>query len=777
MTATTAGRAPRPVLRPASGRTGRVATVAAALTVIGLTTAPSAAAADDGRGVDVVNTETVQVYLGPDGDVKSKRVYEQLVLSGRGTVDLSNPVSTSGLRNLDGFRGLKVVDGNQVADVEVDGTKRYRSVSNFDEELPAKVTPSYTLNGNKVKPGDVVGKKGRLEVSFTVENKTVKPQQLTVADGNGGTVVRTVPVPVPMVGTLETELPKTFTDIELGGANAAGDGKGGTRLSYTMTLFPPLGPTTATIGYSATITDGVVPAVEVSLVPVDPLSSPTFKTAAKSYRGGAESGAQLVAGASEIDSNLLKLRDGAGDLLAGLIKLSDGADQLHSGLATEAAPGAKKLAAGAGAALDGSKKLAAGADQLDAGAGQLHQGTSDALAGATKLNDGLGQISGGLSQLADQLPAAGPGIQRLIDGMNQIIAGFGAAGQTGTLIDGLVRINAGATQLKSGISGQIVPGIGQAKGGVDQVRTGLNEAIKPGGKIDQLLGGLDLLLTTDCGPVCQQIITTQLKPGVQQSKTDLTAAHTGLGQVSGGLQQVIDGLNGQIVPGLSALEDGSAQAKAGADKLKAGSVQVRDGLTELKTKLAAAIAGVLKLNTGASAAYAGSGDLADGLGQLDDGSGKLAAGTGELSAGAGDLTDGLGQIETGAGDLSDGLGDAADGSGQIADGLKTASGGAPQIVDGASRLSAEGMSQLKAAGAKAAVDYGTLYAEIAAGAGRAQAESMAFGAPKDAAGLTAYSFVIRGADGETDRNLARGAGAFALLALASGISVLRRRSA
>ena len=39
----------------------------------------------------------------------------------------------------------------------------------------------------------------------------------------------------------------------------AGDGKGGTKMSFTMTLFPPIGSDTAEFGYTANIEDGVVP--------------------------------------------------------------------------------------------------------------------------------------------------------------------------------------------------------------------------------------------------------------------------------------------------------------------------------------------------------------------------------------------------------------------------------------------------------------------------------------------------------------------------------------
>jgi putative membrane protein len=759
-------------------RTGRVAAAAAALALITLGAGQSSAfAADDASGVKVVNTETVQVYLGADGKLESKRVYEQLALFGHGSVDLKNPVSTDGLRNIDGFDGFKVSDKDQVVKADVDGTRRYRAVSNFDGKLPVTVTPTYKLNGKTVSPGDVVGKDGELTVTYTVKNETAVPQELTFDDGSGGTVTKTVEVPIPLVGQVTTTLPKTFSDVDSGGARPAGAGGGGLSLTYNLTLFPPMGPDTATVGYTAQVTDGVVPQAEVSMLPVDPSTSPTFKPLGDQMKGGADSGAQLVSGVSTIDANLLKLRDGAGDLVAGLLKLSDGADQLHSGLADDAAPGARKLAAGAGDAYDGSKKLSAGAGKLSAGAGRLHRGTSSALDGAIKLKSGLGQISGGLGQLSAELPAAGPGVQQLIDGLDQVSAGFGAAGQAGTLIDGLTQLNSGASDLKAGLTGQVVPGIGQSKDGVDQVRAGLNAAIQAGGTIDQLLGGLDAVLGADCGPVCQNIISTAIKPGVQQSKSDLSTAYAGLGQVSGGLQQVLAGLNGQIVPGLGQLESGSAAAKAGAQQLKAGNQQVRDGLAVLKGKLADAIAGVLQVNAGAGSAYAGSGDLAAGLGQLDSGSGDLADGAGDLADGTGDLKNGLGQLDSGAGDLADGLGDAADGSAKIADGLSTASGSAPEIVHGAGRLSKEGMAPLAAAGKETTATFGEKYAALEASAARAQTESMAIGAPDGAEGLTAYQFVVRGDDGESGRNVTRGVAAAVLLSLAGGVSLLRRRMA
>ncbi len=128
----------------------------------------------------------------------------------------------------------------------------------------------------------------------------------------------------------------------------------------------------------------------------------------------------------------------------------------------------------------------------------------------------------------------------------------------------------------------------------------------------------------------------------------------------------------------------------------------------------------------------------------------------------------------GAGDLADGLETAANGSTQLTDGLEEAADGAPQLVDGAQRLSDEGTKQLVTAGEETAQNYGELFATIEAGSERAQTENMAYGAPEGATGLTAYSFVIEGEDGEGGRNLARGLTGLAILGAGAGAFAFRR---
>jgi putative membrane protein len=876
----------------------RVAAVAAATAFAAATWAPAALAADG--DVQVVNTETIQTYTDATGAVETSRVYEQLALTGTGSVDFTNPIETDGLRNLDAFGGVDVKDGNQIVQESVDGEKRLRSVSNFDGDLPLEINVKYFLDGAAVEPGDVVGADGQLEVLYTVKNVTAAPQELTFDDGMGGTVTKTVEVPIPMVGSLTTLAPSNFTDVASKQANMAGDGKGGTKLSFTMTLFPPLGSDTAEFGYTANITDGVVPRADISALPVNPLDSPTFASAAKSYKGGADTGIELADGSTQIDENLLKLRDGAGDLLAGLIKLRDGSNQLYLGLAGDAVPGARKLADGMGQLDDGVGQLDDGMGKLSAGSKQLADGTGTASAGSKKLHagagtlsDGLGQLSGGAleldngaGQILDGQKALRNGLrllesgviglpdsvrkqlatnasyQALLAGMQKVVDGIGkptdvtgADGTPATLFGGLNAVKyglrnpvgytstdcavglTGGTPVKCGAMDAVQFVAGQLSTGA----TDLNQ-LKP---VLGILNGVNGAGDTPCpgypnyAPpptpptnACQAVATlyyalfgtapaplgAQAKvtaaagaltdvyskvdagilPGIDKMKVALNnpsanpicsvGAATAAPGDDCGIQQavaffklsiplLVDSITASIsqtllagisVPSTGVCDPDAMTLLCGANALVAGSKDLKGGTAKL-------LAGSGELDAGGMLLYEKLGELAAGLGKIDDGAGQLADGAAKAKAGTTQLADGSGQLADGSNQLADGLGTAADGSRQITDGLTKAADGAPKLVDGAQRLSDEGTKKLIEAGEDTAQNYGQMYATISAGAERADAEKMAYGAPEGALGLTAYSFVIQGEDGDTGRNLARGLSGLVLLGAGAGAFALRRR--
>lgn len=687
--------------------------------------APGAFAADTIDGdVKVSNTETVQVLMSADGSIDAQRVYEQVVLTGNGSVDISNPVSDSGLRNLDGFRGFDVRDGKARIKTDVDGTKKFRSVSDFTGKLPLKFDITYTLDGKKIKPADIVGKSGELEVRYVVTNTTGKAQEVPFEDGNGVTKTSTEDVVIPMVGSVTTVLPSSFTKVQSAEANAAGDGRGGTQLSFTMTLIPPIGTATAEFGYKAQVKDAVVPKASVSALPVNPLESPSFKGGAASYAGGAQTGQDLTAGATEIDANLLKIRDGASDLLAGIIQLRDGANKLSAGLSNDAAPGAKKLAAGA--------------DKLDAGAKQLAGGTGDLSAGASKLNKGAGDLSDGLKTAK----AGGP-----------------------QLLDGVAKLKAGAQAVDKGLgslNSLAVPGLGQINGAANGLINGVATKLNPA------LDGANAYIA---GARANVAGSPTMSGGEKTTVNDL------LDDAADLVTAVKTGLNDTSAPagfmyGLGAIKKGSADLGAGIDAQTSGAAAGKDGT--LRNGVAQLIGGLTQLEDKG-------GDLVDGLGKLSAGANQLKAGTGDLksganqlNAGAGTLKGGTDQLSDGAGTLADGLGTAASGSGELAAGLEKAAGSAPALPEGAERLSKEGTSQLIAKGDATASDFGLRFALIEAGAARA-GSAQPYGSPEGATSLAAFKFEIAGESGADSANLQRGMGAVVLLAAAGTLATVRRR--
>ncbi|OUZ07937.1 hypothetical protein BHE97_14635 [Aeromicrobium sp. PE09-221] len=747
--------------------------------------------------VSITNTETVDAKLSATGRVSSQRIYDQLVVSGDGTVDIENPVSTDGLRNLNGFGGPSVRDGKQRISTSVKGEKAYRSVADYDGELPVDVRVEYRLDGEKVEPGEVVGKDGILEVTYSVRNMTGKQQEVTYTDGEGNEKTRAMSVVVPLVGSMSTVLPSNFTDVQSEQANAAGDGKGGTLLSFTMTLFPPIGSDRTTFGYTAEITDGIIPEANMSVLPVNPLESPSFSGGAASYKGGAESGVDLTEGAAKIDQNLLKIRDGAEELVAGILQLDDGAGQLRSGTG-ELSAGANKLSGGAGELNSGAQRLNAGAGQLAGGAGELNTGAQQLKAGAKQLAGGAGELNTGAQKLD-----AGAG--RVAGGAGELANGLGEAqSKAPALLDGVAQLRTGVTKLDGGLAqAQLAlrPGTTSEGGptlmsGVDQLLAGMTAPFDPNpGATPGLSASLGTAYTLIDG-LYQGAVAASPDPANDPTVLRLGQARAiidgskngvdsrivpGLERLKGGLSTLDSRIGPSADPGVETLRGGTARLGAGLNELAAGGNDLVTGLGKLKT-------GADMLNGGASQLAAGTRDLSAGTDRLSSGANELAGGTGKLAAGAAVLAPGAtklaegavrlaagtGELAPGAVRLAQGAGKLDEGAGKLADGLDQAAQSAPALPEGAQQLSDQGTSQLVNVGNSTAMSYGEKYALIEAGAERAS-QLQPYGSPEGATSRTAYKLTLSAEDGEDRANMLRVGAAAAVALLGLGGLALRRR--
>ncbi|HEX3930591.1 MAG TPA: hypothetical protein VHW64_07800 [Nocardioides sp.] len=730
--------------------TGRPARLAAVLTVtalVGLGPGSAFATGSGSSGVSTVNTETVQTYLNADGKVDSSRLYEQLTLTGHGSVSVQNPVDPDGLRNLNGFGGLNPKNGVLDQHYDVNGVSQGRSVSTFDTaKLPISVAVGYELDGKTVSANDLVGATGDVKVTYTVKNLTTKSVPLTFTDGAGGTKTASGDVPIPIVGTVVFDLPKNFTDVQSVAASMGGDGHGGTQMEYLLTLFPPIGSDTVSFGYTAHLTDGLLPPVSFTAVPVDPTTNPTFATAVTSYQSGAKTGDKLAAGATKINTNLLRLRDGAGQLLAGLIKLDNGAHQLQAGLSGQAAPGSAQLAGGAHQASVGGDKLAAGLTKLhDALAGlpqQLrHNHKYQLLLGA------LTKIATGVGNLNDK-----PTVKSLLGGLNAIQQGL----EVGPSNDCLVSATGGTPKSCGAIDAvkTLALSVSFSRSQGPGVNIGGLQVISLGDLQTQLTG---IANTTGCAGVtaCQnavQAMVNRLKTGGDYDQ-QLALLQTSLNTIATQADQQL-------------LDKG-----AGLDQLRAGlshgnykdCIHTQCGIKEAALAVQAGVP--LLVDSLRSQILAGLGTPTPGCNPNKT-----------LRCGATALANGLGQLDSGAQQLSGGLSTAASGSDQLANGMQQARDGAPQLKNGANELSKRGVVKIVHAGQKTAQQYGKLYATLVAGAKRAHTDGMIYGAPAGSMGLMAYDFEINGNDGQGSRNVERLILAIVLGGLGLGAFALRRRA-
>lgn len=731
-----------------------------------LVTASTAGAASE---TQTTVRKIVLVKAAADGAISSNRLIVQVAANGTGTGEVLVPVGASAPRNLTGFAPTRMDGDSAVYAYDLSGGEQsFRSVVDNTSPLPVTVSVAVTLDGQAVAPADVVGKSGRLEVTYTVKNITTRNVPISYVGPDGAPVTEEVPVSVPMGGSIDIDLPSEFVDVEAPGANVAGDGSGGTKLSFSLVLFEPLGAPEGTVKYSATINGGSFPAATVSILPILPLDNSTVASTYAAYKGGVETGETVAGAGTQIGENLVKIATGAGQLFSGLNLLDAGAKELSAGLNDTAVPGSAQLAAGAGELSAGlSDRLAPGGELLASGANLLAAGATGELApGAKELSAGLnGRIAPGAQALAEALAdQLAPGAAALEAGVQQIAGGLAQLDDATT---GLPALQAGIgtvtdvppTQTLYAALNGVNAGLGQLKTSVTDLSLLASGTVT---SFDTLAGGVTSLQTNgDCTASCQGTVTNLL--AAIGSSTDVyptqTTLYGSLNALSGGLTQVLAAIGDSATPG-STLLYGMTAGLAGMASVSAGVNSAVAGVDALATGAGAAVTGAGQVADGADLAAEGATDLSDGTvlaaagarqlarGARDvaEGSTDLAAGADELSAGLDTAAGGASQVAGGASQLAEGLVPAAEGSTQIADGLGQAAPGAEEIQQGATALNEQGAQQLVVSGNEGASGFSRDLAII--DAAQAIAETGAgipFGPSTGASQTTAvYQFQLAG---------------------------------
>ncbi len=322
------------------GGTGAVLAPAIALgvtaAILGL--APATALADETAGGSQVRGPVVQHQQlivrthTPDGTPSRGAVVTRIGAQGTDaiTVVLEDQAVTR-LRVLSSFGAPEVDPDRDRVTHELSGGLPVRTIADLDRALPVRIDVAYRLDGEPIAPAALVGRSGRLDVTYTLTNTTTEARELRFFDARGRARTVTRDVSVPFAGTLRVTLDERTSGLRTDDARVVIDRSGRRELHGDVVLFGPAGSPVQTFTWSAEVRDAAVPAVQVRVVPVS--------LAVVGASAGADAAGPAVGAAADVPTDAGQM-DGFASVLR---DLSDTGGLLRTGLealdADESAPG------------------------------------------------------------------------------------------------------------------------------------------------------------------------------------------------------------------------------------------------------------------------------------------------------------------------------------------------------------------------------------------------------------------------------------------------------
>jgi hypothetical protein len=241
--------------------------VALGLALAALVASPGVASADEGTEPVVQHQQLIVRTHTPDGTPGRGVVVTRVGAVGAGDLIIElRDQAVGGLRGLSGL-GAPTVRGSRVTYEVGDGTS-VRTVAELDRIVPVSIEVAYRLDGEPIPPAALVGRSGRLEVTYTVVNRTAEARELRFFDAKGRARTVTRDVAVPFAGTLSVSLDERFNVVRSDGVRVVADRIGRQDLHADLVLFGPAGAPIRTIAWSADVRDASVPAVQVRVAPI-----------------------------------------------------------------------------------------------------------------------------------------------------------------------------------------------------------------------------------------------------------------------------------------------------------------------------------------------------------------------------------------------------------------------------------------------------------------------------------------------------------------------------
>ncbi len=568
-------------------------------------------------------SETVHVSVDASGEVKEIKV-ESLVdgPADEPLEDLSTLQDISPKDEEDTF----VQNGESLVWTTPDGKVTYEGTS--EQAVPVEVKVSYTLDGKTVTPDQLADASGHLVVRFDYKNNST--YECTI-----GGKQETIHTPFVCMSAALLDS-KIFSNVEVTNGRVIEDKGGLAVIGYAM---PGL---SESLGDDVDELDVDIPEyVEFSADVEDLVLDPIYTIVTPELFDSLDSSAldldlgDIDEGSDALSDAMGKLIEGSGSLGGALGQLADGSSQLGGGMA--------ELKKQLGLLPEGVAALSGGADTLSSGLG-VAAGVSEQLSGgASSIKD----ATSGAKELVSGAAASVDGAQTAIGEASGALAGVdGTVSSAATVKDAASAVSGAATAANESL-GEAASNLDTAQGGIEGAQSVLS------GLTDEQREALG-----DALPALEEQLTTAQTgvSGAREAQTKATDQLQAANEATSTLVGVADQLD-TVSAASSTVQGKLADAATAA----AGAAQ---GLAYAQGALEPLAEGAQSLSDGAST-------LADQLGQASGGAQTLAEQLSTLSTQAPMIVTGVDVLGTGIDQLSGALSATADGSNQLTEGLRT----------------------------------------------------------------------------------------------------------
>lgn len=527
---------------------------------------PLSAAGSGAAPENIIDNELVVSTLGEDGTITGMQVLNHIRVFGEGaySIEDSSRFKLSSIRNLYSSDKINLSDGKINMNITAEGFSDLYYLAQLDQEeiakvdLPVSVNLEYYLDGQKVQPSQMAGKSGQVKIVIEVENLTGEPQMLEFKDSDGETVTQEMMVYTPYAVSISgVDLDNSkFANIKAPGvAGESPEGvlanvQGVTSVSWTVPLIPPAYPAKQYVVLEADGKNIEMPSFNIGVMPILPTTS--------SIDNLTSSLTQLYDGFNQIHQGIGASNQDA-TLLYGLAAVKNGLHQVVDGLATVesnlkmirvglANPNFDASSYNMGTGTDGKGETPGAKDAIG-----LMKNTIDtqllAAFGGQKMVLGLMETAIGTSADIGQEPSASTSLYNDINYLKAALAGTPAQQViTNAIEPKLQAMNHNVKVFRDG--GEMVTSTGTMAfpASVSAVELGSKTLSE---KLGQLDGGLTMAV----------IGLGALDENGQPVKVMANGKPASLLYALEYLQQSI---NGQMIPGITQLQDGAGKIGSGA---------------------------------------------------------------------------------------------------------------------------------------------------------------------------------------------------------------------